>query len=228
MSKKSRKPPDPLFVLRTQRSEVTGLAFGSVRLGHQLYLYSGGLDGSITTWNLETRRSVGKIEAHATNAFCSHPAVQSLSPVDSGLVSQGRDGSVKLWDYSRVHRSSNEVPISSLHTDCTTFVSCHAIEFAKPMAMKNMQSSFREDSREMLEQNEAQTETEPVSLLTQQLKDSQFSTTTSTERLEKAERPIFPGNHPLIAIPTESSEQVCFHTSRAIWTNYSQDKHMGH
>ena len=118
--------PEPLFVLRTQRVEVTSLAFYEKE-----ELLSGGQDGSVTLWCLKSRRAVKSWQAHHQTPLCSFPAVQSLTPLRSGVLSQGRDGFAHLWNLGE--RSEGASPLFSIETSCCTFATCSVIELNDPI-----------------------------------------------------------------------------------------------
>lgn len=203
MSSKSRgKAPDPLFVLRTQRAEVTSLCFHS----ELDYLFSGGIDGSITQWNLTTRRTTGTLRAHNKTPLCSHPSVQSLFPSNIGLISQGRDGMIKLWDYSQFSNSLSE-PINTIQTNCTTFTSCSSIQLSNSIQI-HKQDSKTGPTMNTSNAEEKVEDSNYTSFLTQQLKEAKI-TEIQQDSSEIQEISI----NPLIAVPTENSEQVCLKSS---------------
>lgn len=118
--KQKRPPPVPVFVLRGHGSSVYSCCFS--RSGE---LVSGGGDGALMLWNVETRRCTTRfVGAHGEKA------INSVSFFDAGKVwSQGRDGFVKQWDLV------SEQCVSAHELGCHSFV-------PMSLAVSNEQVSF--------------------------------------------------------------------------------------
>ncbi len=119
------KAPDPTTVLRDHQKSVQAICFHNER---KSLLFSGDVDGKLKVWNLEKRR-----------VQCEH----RVYPKDSGLVSmcvggggetntlltQGRDGSVKIWDIERLgsccqggeEEEEEAKPLAGFATGCYNF-----------------------------------------------------------------------------------------------------------
>ncbi|XP_046548568.1 guanine nucleotide-binding protein subunit beta-like protein 1 [Haliotis rubra] len=82
-------PPDPSFILRGASSPITSLAFSTPQT-----LYSGTLDGKVLQWSLDTRRVQSTVDDHA-----GHTVLWVCPLSEECLLSQGRDGFVKSWQY---------------------------------------------------------------------------------------------------------------------------------
>jgi WD40 repeat protein len=86
--------PPVSHILGIAHEGVTALAL--VDVDHRQILISGGLDGTLTAWDLDGRRPRGTVSA------CRFGAVQSIcaTGVPSGqeFIVSGQDGSVSLWD----------------------------------------------------------------------------------------------------------------------------------
>lgn len=91
--------PPPDGVLRGHAAEVMTVRFAAGNSwcqasspSHPLLL-SGDANGEVRLWSLETRRPLATLSAHPDKSVLS---VQALA--DGVVLSQGRDGHVRLWD----------------------------------------------------------------------------------------------------------------------------------
>lgn len=76
-------------------------------------LCSGDAQGVVRVWNLATRRSTLTIDAHPG------APVLALAPLGShSLLSQGKEGTIKLWDL----QSACTTPLRTIQTDSYTFL----------------------------------------------------------------------------------------------------------
>jgi WD40 repeat protein len=98
---RSSPPPGPVTVLRGHEDSVNSLAFLSNSL-----LYSGGVDGVLKLWNLQTRRSILSFNGHGDSSILSLCPQYQIGT----LVSCGRDGFVRAWKFDNegVSRGNNE------------------------------------------------------------------------------------------------------------------------
>ncbi|GAM17095.1 hypothetical protein SAMD00019534_002700 [Acytostelium subglobosum LB1] len=88
---KQQDPPDPYFILRGHRYFINSICFD--RTNDNL-LFSGSGDGELRLWNIEDKRCLKVVQhAHPEGGVFSLHSV----PGQNALVSQGRDGTVKVW-----------------------------------------------------------------------------------------------------------------------------------
>ena len=89
-------------------------------------LYSASADGEIKVWDLEKRRSIFSItEAHGDQSHFikkESASILSLQCCEDGLLSQGRDGQVKLWNFDTM-KEGNSISMAPISTISTRFLS---------------------------------------------------------------------------------------------------------
>ncbi|ESO89339.1 hypothetical protein LOTGIDRAFT_105898 [Lottia gigantea] len=115
----AKPPPDPIFILRGSISPVSCLHAPAHSLD---ILYCGNQSGQITVWNLKSRRVTCTIEAHVKSTVLW---LQSLN--EKELLSQGRDGLIKLWTYENERFSVK----TSFKCSSQTFCCSALFEFNK-------------------------------------------------------------------------------------------------
>jgi WD40 repeat protein len=81
------------FALRTHSGHVRALAFSPY--GEQIA--TGGSSGTLTIWDLQTRREMRKLEGHSKSV---ESVAFSPNQEDARIVSAGADGTVIVWDVS--------------------------------------------------------------------------------------------------------------------------------
>ena len=105
--------PPPTAVLRGHASEVTAVRFGPADGAGLPLLISAAADGEVRVWNTRTHRSVASAAAHEKSVLTVHALA------DGKILSQGRDGAVRIWDSSSGLRAVYE-----LGADCYSFCQC--------------------------------------------------------------------------------------------------------
>lgn len=83
-------PPDPIYTLRGTGDTITALKFHSEDV-----LYSGDSSGTVHIWDMKIRRVSSKLQAHPGHSVLWMDFTQS-----GALLTQGRDGWVKVWNKS--------------------------------------------------------------------------------------------------------------------------------
>ena len=126
----ARAPPEPEFVLRGHSHAVTALRF----LDEQR-LVSGDVGGHCLLWNLATRRPV-------QNWAAAPLGVLELHAHAGGLLTQTRDGRIRLWDLENLAE-----PTTTLSTNSFFFARCATVGHSEDYAAPPLPSIPKETTR---------------------------------------------------------------------------------
>ena len=124
----SARPPEPEFVLRGPLARRTALRFLD-----EHRLVSGDVGGHCLLWNLATRRPV-------QNWAAAPLGVLELHAHAGGLLTQTRDGRIRLWDLENLAE-----PTTTLATNSFFFARCatvgHGEDYAAPPIIKSTETT---------------------------------------------------------------------------------------
>ncbi|KAK9763781.1 Astra associated protein 1 Asa1 [Basidiobolus ranarum] len=103
------KPPTPEYIFRGHNGEVNSLTLAK----NDQYLLSSDQNGIIFVWDMKDKRSIFKWQAHSG-------AILYIWATDDIIISQGREGLLKIWDFTLMLQGESTDPkfqhlVESLH-----------------------------------------------------------------------------------------------------------------
>ncbi|GIL52866.1 hypothetical protein Vafri_8637 [Volvox africanus] len=107
---------DPIHVLRGHLGDVQSLSYLS-----EDHLYAGDSHGDLRLWDLASCRTEYTARLHDANSGILHLA---CLPEYGILLSQGRDGCVKLWAAGRTCALDRPTPLQEIRTGSFNFCRC--------------------------------------------------------------------------------------------------------
>lgn len=178
-----RPPPDPVAVLRGHRASVTDISFHPSKT----LLFSGSSDGELRIWDTVQHRTISSAWVHSGK----HGIISVDLVGDNKVVSQGRDGTIKLWDIG--DGGLSRIPSSMISTNSYHF--CKLSLVKKPsVVMRQVDDTKNKCDSEVRETSNAEI-----------LDCSQGSLIESSSKLEDD---AHDGGFEYVAIAGEQSSEV--------------------
>ncbi|KAI7983773.1 Protein DECREASED SIZE EXCLUSION LIMIT 1 [Camellia lanceoleosa] len=146
---RNRPPPDPVAVLRGHRASVMDVCFHpSANI-----LFTGAADGELRMWDTLQHRTISSSwvhsAAHGIICVATSPLIGS-----NKVVSQGRDGTVKYWDFA--DGSLSRIPSLTIQTNSYHF--CKLSLVKKPSCLRQVEGLKHCHDLEVMETADADTQ----------------------------------------------------------------------
>ena len=156
-------------------------------------LLSGASDGEVRLWSLQTRRPVATLNGHHGSACLT---VQALAK--ARLLTQGRDGAVRIWDACEGLRST---PLLELPSECYNFCQCACSQALLCSGLAFTDQSYYvggDDAPGGVAHGETHDEDGAAAV------DGAAAATDAPQAAGAAE----PGTAPLLAMPSEDAQEL--------------------
>ncbi|KAL7261822.1 hypothetical protein ACSBR1_000259 [Camellia fascicularis] len=145
---RNRPPPDPVAVLRGHRASVMDVCFHpSANI-----LFTGAADGELRIWDTLQHRTISSSWVHSAAHGIICVATSPLIGSDK-VVSQGRDGTVKYWDFA--DGSLSRIPSLTIQTNSYHF--CKLSLVKKPSCLRQVKGLKHCHDLEVMETVDADT-----------------------------------------------------------------------
>ncbi|EGC38380.1 hypothetical protein DICPUDRAFT_148995 [Dictyostelium purpureum] len=121
MKTNSPQAPDPYYILRGHKAHINSIVFDKQNSN---ILYSGSGDGELKLWNIEEKKCLSTLAPHVEGGVLS-----LQSTLGGHLISQGRDGTIKIWSTTDGSTLTN---IFKLETYSMSLGKCYSLLSSLP------------------------------------------------------------------------------------------------